>query len=102
MKVVIMFNLQEQQCKYIYIDEDNVFIMQNNQKQLLQTNEKERLKTLLSLFSIKEEWIKNENKDALYKILFVDKSEEIYSFNDIPDNWITFMGYVYKLVGDSL
>lgn len=102
MRVVVKFNVPEQYDKIICIDEDVVFIAQNNDKQIIETTYKDRFNTLLSLFVLKTDWKNEKEYNPLYEVIFENNSKEIYSFKDTPSNWIMFMGYLSKLVGDSL
>lgn len=103
MKVAIKLNPSEDFSKFIYIDEHEVFIQENDEKQVIETSYKDRFNTLISLFGLKNNWKNNSEGSPLYEIVFENNdNKEYYSFSNIPDNFMMFMGYVVKLVGDSL
>ena len=102
MRVVVKFRFPEQEVKYISIDENQVLIMQNDNEEILETTKDDRLMTLFNLFSFKDDWKSENVESAIYEVLFLDSDEELYRFNIIPDNWVVFMGYIVRLVGDVI
>jgi len=103
MKVVIKLNFKETFSKFIYIDEQEVFIQENNERQIIETTYRDRFNTLISLFGLKNNWKNSKDSVPLYEIMFDNNDEQdYYTFSSTPDNFMMFMGYIAKLVGDSL
>lgn len=103
MKVVVKLNLQESFPKFIYLDENEMWIKEADNKQLIDINYKDRFNTLLSLFLLKKEWNNERSSNPSYEVMFEDNnSVEIYGFEEMPDNFNMFLGYLAKLVGDLL
>ena len=103
MKVVVKLVIPEDYEKFICLDEKEMIIEENNERLLIETEYRDRINSLISLFAFKKEWEYTEEGTSLYNVMFEDKGEkQIYCFNEMPVNWNMFMGYLYRLVGDSI
>jgi hypothetical protein len=89
----------------IVIEKDNVYLKEGNEKQVLDVDSKQCFNTLISLYSLKSSWINSECLRPIYKVCFEEQGEcNIYNFdvNSLPENWLLFMAYINKLVGDAI
>lgn len=102
MKIVIQINLPETTSRTIYLDEDVFYIEEEGNKVSLDTKSENRFNTLIGLFGCKSIWVDMGVEEPVYSVTFIDKKEEYFSFDSAPSNWNMFMGYLDKLVGDSL
>jgi hypothetical protein len=103
MKVIVKLLMLESYDKFIFLDEKEMVVEENMEKMVIETMYKDRINTLISLFSLKKEWKASDIDNCLYNVIFEnDGIKEIYSFNEVPDNWNMFMGYLFRLVGDTL
>lgn len=85
----------------VVVEKDKVYLLSNNEKQVLDINSKTCFNTLISLYSLKESWKRKECIDVKYKINF---DNELYKFDgiDVPDNFYMFVAYINRLVGESI
>ena len=83
------------------LSEEELFIEESTNRLVIDSSYEDRFNCLLSLFMLKKSWIQNTNNNYVYRVAFYNNSNvEVYSFEEIPDNFDMFMGYVAKLVGD--
>jgi hypothetical protein len=75
---------------------------ENNVKEVITTSSDDRITALFNLFSFKDEWETENTSEAICEVLFMDEEEEVYAFSKTPDNWMVFLGYIFRLVGGSL
>lgn len=103
MRVVVKLNLQENLPKFIYLDENEIWIQEADNKQLIDSNYKDRFNSLLSLFVMKNDWNVLKSNNPICEIMFEkEENVQVYKFDEVPDNFNMFMGYLSRLVGDSL
>ena len=110
MKVTFM------KCKYcildseyvtscVFIDDHGVYLEKLGETQKLNVSFESYFNTLISLFSLKSNWYRQECANPTYIVVFENKgNEEVFKFdlNTMPDNWDMFLGYINKLVGEAL
>ena len=82
----------------VVIKKDRVYFIENDERQSLDVDFKLCFNTLISLYSLKENWRKTKCIDPLYIINF-DDEEYCFDLNNLPDNFFMFVGYIDKLVG---
>ena len=103
MKVVVKLVIPEGYNKFMSLDENEMIIEENNERMLIETKYRDRINSLISLFSLKKEWKHTETETSLYNVVFEDKGEiENFCFDEVPSNWNMFLGYLFRLVGDFL
>ena len=104
MRLTVQVRVQEGYDRLIHLDEKEMFIEENDQRELINCNYKDRFNSLMSFFFLKQEWTQVELDSFEYKITFENNGkQEVYSFDEhLPDNFNIFMGYIEKLVGDSI
>ncbi len=85
----------------VVIEKDKVYLMNYNDKQVLDVDSKTCFNTLISLYSLKESWKKKECTNVTYRITFENDSYEFDGVN-LPDNFYMFLGYISRLVGESV
>lgn len=100
MKCVFCINNREI-FSTIVIEKDKVYLLDNNDKQVLDVDSKTCFNTLISLYSLKESWQKKECLKWVYKISF---ENDVYEFDgvNVPDNFYMFLAYISRLVGESI
>lgn len=88
----------------IVVEINKVYIEDMEERQVLDIDSKTCFNTLVSLFSLKEKWVKKEIYTPLYKVIFEqNRKVEIFEFGiDVPENWDFFIAYIRKLVGEFL
>ena len=89
----------------ICIDANSLILQKNGEIENLSASEAQCFNTLISLFSLKNNWIKKDCLNPIYRVDFeCDGKKEIYVFDiaSVPSNWLMFVGYISKLVGDNL
>lgn len=88
----------------IHIDDDECFFYSPKEKIDVITSFEDRFNTLVTLFSLKEDWDNNEDIIGKYKIIFKDNIEETYIFSEenLPSNFGMFYGFIARLLGDKL
>jgi len=87
------------------IENDKIYVEEGNEKQVLDIDSKTCFNTLISLFSLKSSWSSTWCYKPVYQIEFENKGvKEVYEFDasSTPDNWLMFVGYIGKLVGESI
>lgn len=103
-------------CKYYILGDDGLVsgvsistneaeITRGNERQILSASNKECLNTLICLFSLKNNWNKEECYEPVYKVVFENgNKQEVYFFDvsNVPDNFVMFQGCIDKLVGESI
>ena len=103
MKVVVKLIVPESYDKFIYLDEKEMAVEENNDRLVIETSYRDRINSLISLFALKKDWECKEGVTSLYNVMFENKGEtQVYCFDEMPVNWNMFMGYLYRLVGDSI
>lgn len=85
----------------VVIEKDKVYLLDNNDKQVLDVESKTCFNTLISLYSLKENWEKKECLNVVYSVTF---DSDTYAFDSVsvPDNFYMFLGYISRLVGESM
>lgn len=89
----------------VFIDNSKVIIKREENEQTLDVTSKVCFNTLISLWSLKDNWSQVSCKEPLYQIEFEDdKGKNFYAFdaNSIPSNFPMFLSYISRLVGDNL
>ena len=101
MKIIIDIQLPETNLKTICVTDSSFFVEEDGDKVILKTKEEDRFNTMIGLFGCRNSWEKNSLENPTYRVTFIDNFEEVYDFDNSPDNWNMFMGYLEKLLGDS-
>ena len=103
MKVEVTLKLMEgNETSKIYIDENEVRLEKEGEIVVFETTYENRFNTLVALFSCSKLWKKNTLNFPVYSVVICDKEENKYDFDETPDNWNLFMGYIYRLIGELL
>ena len=102
MLVIMKIINEEDFPDQIYLSEEKLEVSNEGNKILIDTDTEKRFSTLCSLFALKEDWKSETNLEAKYQIYFQDEnSQQLFLFSDeLPDNFITFMTYISRIVGD--
>ena len=88
-----------------FIDNNGVGISRGNEIQMLGVAQKKCFNTLISLFSLKNNWNKKDCENPVYKIVFENgEKQDVYFFDasNVPNNFVMFTNYISKLVGESI
>ena len=88
----------------VIIEVGKICINEGKEEQVLEIDSKTCFNTLISLFSLKEKWKKEEIVNPLYKVCFeMNGKIDVFEFEiDVPENWGFFMAYISRLVGEYL
>ena len=86
----------------VYLDDNEFYLKDDNDVINIETDYTSRFKTMLSLISCCEEWEENKLNDGIFCVDIISDEERRYAFNEPPFNWQLFIGYIYRLVGESL
>lgn len=89
--------------KKIEISKNEVSIYSEDDKITLDVDSMTVFNTLISLFSLKDSWKKKSAFNEIYWVIFengVEKEEYKFNINNLPDNWLLFISYINRLVGD--
>lgn len=102
MKFKMKVHLNESSTKIFNLDEESFYVEEEGNKLCFNNTYEDRFNTLISLFSLKNEWVKDENKKGVYELIFENNENvDLYNFSDeFPDNWFLFNSYIYNLVGE--
>ncbi|MBR3890562.1 MAG: hypothetical protein IKJ30_00645 [Bacilli bacterium] len=102
MKIIISA-IKENGTYELYLDKGVFVIKKGNQEIKIESNEQERVNTLISLFSLKSIW-KKDNVESDYQVSFYNKDsvDTFYFSNSFPSNWMIFLGSLEKLAGEGL
>ena len=101
------FTMRVQLCgcstKIINLDEETFYVEEDGERLHFNSSYEERFNTLISLFTIKNEWVNEVNVGGEYELMFENNGKmECFSFSsELPDNWFLFNSYLYNLVGDD-
>ena len=85
----------------VVIEKDKVILYENGVQEILDVDLSKCFNTLISLYSLKEDWKKTSNLNYIYRISF-DKEVYEYDLSDIPENFLMFISYINRLVGESI
>lgn len=101
-KVMLKINRNESSSLSMYLDENEVWIQEASDRLTINCSYEERFNSLLSLFSLKNEWENTSLEKGNYEIFFQNNDNvERYCFIDEPSNFLMFMSYFSKLIGDN-
>lgn len=85
------------------LDEECFYVEENGNKISFNSTYESRFNTLISLFSLKNEWKEYYSEYDECILTFDDKDKmQCFSFSNIfPDNWALLNCYLHNLMGDK-
>ena len=99
-----VFSVLKDKFYSVSIENNRAYIECDNNVQSLNVSFRDCFNTLISLFSLKEDWVSEKCVNPVFKIEFInDDIKEEYAFkNEVPDNFNFFNAYINRLVGESI